>query len=156
MLVVKRTFLSFVAFMCTACNQGVERSEKMEIKQAFELCPHGADAMRELFAQAAAFAKRQEAKFVNRGAEAQAGLKSINSKVIGSTGGPLLLLTVERSGEFRISLTNAGLEQKVAMTISFLDARKQDGAVFDFVNKLKEHWTIIPVSGGVLNEPSCQ
>jgi hypothetical protein len=75
------------------------------IKQSYSLCPKTPDAGRRLYAQLREFSQRERAHFSDVGPETQEDLSKMGSSVPGQTGGDLILVTVEKPGEFRISAT---------------------------------------------------
>jgi hypothetical protein len=101
------------------------------------------------------FADQQQARFIDRGAGAQQELSAMGPDVLSNTGGSPVLLTVERPDEFRISVTNLGLSEKIALTVRSTREFGEASPVGVFMNDLGRFWTIQRVEGGVTDDPRC-
>lgn len=79
----------------------------------------------------------------------------MESDVLKNTGGQPILLTVEKTGEFRISVTNLGLKDKIALTIRSWNKTSGSSPTTDFMTDLDRLWTIQKVESSVTNDPPC-
>jgi hypothetical protein len=147
--------LAVPLFLVVACGHSEMDGGRMETKHTYSLCPKTDDARIRLYEQAKNFAAQKEARFIDRSAEAQRELSSMGSNILNRTGGNSILLTIEKPGEFRISVTNLGLRDKVALTIRALGAAGEVSAVAGFMDDLGHFWTIQTVEGSVTDDPPC-
>jgi hypothetical protein len=147
--------LAVPLILIVACGQSDKGGERMETRHNYSLCPKADDSRERFYEQVKNFAGQQEARFIDRSAEAQRELSSMRSNVLDKTGGSPILLTVEKSDEFRISVTNLGLRNKIALTIRSWGASAEVGSVVGFMDDLGRLWTIQRVEGGVTDDPPC-
>jgi hypothetical protein len=75
--------------------------------------------------------------------------------ILGSTGGDPILLTVEKTDEFRVSLTNLGLREKVALSVRYWRPGERDSRIAALIDDIGRFWSIQRVEGGVTDDPSC-
>jgi hypothetical protein len=113
----KLVLLAGPLFLTIGCGQSGKADKMLETKQTYSLCPKTVDARQRLYQQVTLFADRQKARVTDRASGAQRELSDIGSGVLKNTGGEPLLLTVEKAGEFRISVTNLGLKEKIALAV---------------------------------------
>lgn len=138
--------------LAASCDQPDKAYKGMETKRTYSLCPKAADSKQKIYEQLRSLAGEQQARFTDRSAGAESELYNMGSGVLNQTGGDPLLVTVEKPNDFRISITNLGLREKLVLTVrSWGDAKV--GA--RFVNGLDSSWTIREVEGGVTNDPPC-
>lgn len=132
-------------------------AEDTQTKQAYQLCPISIDALAKLNEIATSFAAEQQAKVYDRGAEAQRELASMDhgSDTLRSTNLPLILLTIEKPSVFRVSITNAGLQEKIAVTVRIWKETDGDSRTEALISQLGSHWSIDKAPGGILNDPPC-
>jgi hypothetical protein len=147
--------LAIPLFMVVACGQSEIDRDHMETKHTYSLCPKSEDARQRLHEQVKAFAGQQNAQIIDRSAGAQQELSNMASNVLDKTGGSSILLTVEKPDDFRISVTNLGLKEKIALTIRTWSASGEVGSVAGFMDDLGRYWTIRRVEGGVTDDPPC-
>lgn len=147
--------LAFPLSLAIACGQTNEVSDSMETKQTYSLCPKSDDARQRLYEQVRGFADQHRARFIDRGAGAQRELSQSGSDVLKRTGGEVILLMVEKSGEFRLSVTNLGLDEKIALAVRTWNAAGEDSAITSFLDDLRSFWTVQVVDGSVTNDPPC-
>lgn len=147
--------LAILLFSLAACNQSDRISISMEVKQTYSLCPKYRNVERKLYEQVKHFADQQKAKLIDRGDEAQQELSKMRSSVLTNTSRKVILLTVERPGEFRISVTNLGLNEKIALAVRHWGKVSEDNPVSELMNDLDRSWTVKRVDGNVTNEPHC-
>lgn len=147
--------LTVFLFLIVACGQSEMDSDHMETKHTYSLCPKSESARQKLREQIEVFAGQQSARITDRSAEAQRELSSMASNVLGKTGGAPILLTVEKPSEFRISVTNLGLKEKIALAIRTWSTSGEGGSIAGFMDNLGHYWTIRRVEGGVMDDPPC-
>lgn len=147
--------LAVQLFLVVACGQSDKRGVNMETVHAYSLCPKTGDARGRLSEQIKNFSGQQQARLIDRGDGAQQELSNIGSEVLSRTGGNPILLTVEKPDEFRISVTNLGLREKIALTIRLWDVRPEVSPVASLVEELGRFWTIQEVNGAVTDDPPC-
>lgn len=142
-------------FLVVACAQSNDDGHDREAKNTYSLCPKTSDSRQRLYELAEDFAGQQKARFINRGAEAQRELANLKSGVLNKTGGNPILLTVEKPGEFRISVTNLGLKEKIALSVRSWGTVDDGGALAGFMGDLGRSWMIQKVDGNVTDSPPC-
>ena len=142
-------------FLAVACDQSDKANNSMDTKQTYSLCPKTDDARQRLYENVNQFSDQQQAKVIDRGSGAQKELSDIGSNVLKNTGGDTVLLTIEKTGEFRISVTNLGLKEKLALAIRSFEGHGNNAAVDRFMSDLGRFWTIQGVDGGVTDDPPC-
>jgi hypothetical protein len=108
-----------------------------------------------LYRQVKTFADEHGARFIDRSFGAQQELSDIRSEVLSKTGGPPILLTVEKPNEYRISVTNLGLTEKIALTVRSRSEKETAGPVAKLMNSLGRYWAIQEVESSVTNDPPC-
>lgn len=153
------SLLVVLLLLAEGCSQHQEGSRPMEAKQQYSLCPMaGGDSRRHLLEVIREFAARTQARVVDRGAEAQEELAGMRTgkNVLDSSGGDLMVLTVEVPNDFRVSLSNLGLKEKVALSIRRRKEEQQDPRITALFADIERYWTIAPVEGGVTDEPRCK
>lgn len=151
----KLVVLAVLLFLIVACGQSDKRRDAMETKQTYSLCPKIDDSRQRLHEQLKDFADQQQARFIDRGAGAQRELSSMGSDVLNSTNGNPILLTVEKPNEFRISVTNLGLREKIALTVRSRGDVAEGSPIGGFMDDLGRFWAIQTVEGGVTDDPAC-
>ena len=151
----KTAALTIPLFLLAACGQSEKASNSVETKQTYSLCPKANDAAQKLYEKARSFADQQEARFIDRGAGAQRELSGMGSGVLKNTGGEVILLTIEKADEFRISVTNLGLKEKIALSVRSWGDAGENSPVTNFMDDLERFWTVERVSGSVTNDPPC-
>ena len=127
----------------------------METNKVYSLCPRSADAVPRLLKILEEFADQHGAKLINRGAEVQQELSDIKSSIQGGTGENVILVTVVRAGYFRVSVTNLGLREKVALAIRSFRLHGEEAPKNQLLSELRRYWTIQEVDGSVENDPPC-
>ena len=147
--------LSVLLLLIVACGQSDKGVDSMERKQTYSLCPRTDQSRQSLFEQVKGFADQQQARFIDRGEGAERELSSMGSDVLRKTGGSPVLLTVEKPNEFRISVTNLGLREKIALTVRSWGEIGEASPVAGFMDDLGRLWTIQRVEGGVTDDPPC-
>lgn len=147
--------VSIPLFLLCACGQSERDNDSMGTKQIYSLCPKTSDSRERLYEQVRSFADQQKAQLIDRGFEAQQELSEMKSGVLKSTGGKIILMTVDKPNKFRISVTNLGLEEKVALAVRTWAESGEDNPVAGFVNDLDRFWAIERVEGSVANDPPC-
>ena len=100
-------------------------------------------------------ADQQQAQFIDRGAGAQSELSGMTSDVLKNTTGTAILITVEKPDMFRISVTNLGLREKIALSVRSWGGVRQHLAVARFMNDLNRFWMVQEVDRSVTNDPPC-
>lgn len=151
----KAVVVAILLFLTVACGQSDEVSDNMGIRQTYSLCPKSADSRQILYELVKDFADQQKAQFIDRGAGVQRELSGMDSGVLKRTGGTPILITVEKPDEFRISLSNLGLKEKVALAIRSWGKIGKDRALTRFMKDLGHYWTVQSVDGSVTNDPPC-
>jgi len=151
----KTATIAILFFLAASCGQSNEARDSMRTKDAYSLCPMHDDSRRKLYELVRDFSNQQQARLIDRGAEAQQELFELKSKVLRDTGGEIILLTIEKPEEFRISITNLGLREKIALAIGFRGESREDSPVGGFMDDLSRFWRIERVDGGVTNDPPC-
>ena len=140
-----------------SCGQSPTDAGNAQTKRVYQLCPKSGDARARLNEIAKTYAAEQQAQVFDRGAEAQnelAGMES-GSGTLRSTNLPLVLLTIEKPGAFRISITNLGLKEKLALSVRLWNESDGDSKIGAFLNQVERFWTIKEVQGGVSDDPPC-
>jgi hypothetical protein len=152
-----REVVMLAALLCSivACGQASNSAHSMETKQTYSLCPKTEDSRQRLYDQAKDFAGQQKAQFIDRGPGVQKELTSLKSNVLNATDGNPILLTIEKPDVLRISITNLGLKEKIALAVSFSDTAVEDGPIAGFMGDLNRFWTIQKVGESVTNDPPC-
>jgi hypothetical protein len=151
----KLVALASPLFLIVGCGPSDEASKIVEKKQTYSLCPKTDDARQRLYKQVTLFADEEKARVIDRSSGAKRELSDIGSSVLNNTGGDSILLTVEKPGVFRISVTNLGLKEKIALAIRVGGQPGEDMAVNRLMRDLGRFWTIQEVVGGVTNDPPC-
>lgn len=153
--VLTSSILAFLLLAVIGCNRSNDSEDSVGTKDTYSLCPKTDDSRQGLYEIAKIFANTQKAKFIDRSAGAKQELSDIGSAVLKNTGGTPILLTIEKPGEFRISVTNLGLTNKIALTIRSWGADSEASAVSGFMKNLSLFWTIQEIEGGVTDDPPC-
>jgi hypothetical protein len=145
-----------VLFMFSAASCGSSKSDAVRevTKRAYQLCPKDEDARARLIELARAFAAQHGAQIVDRGLGAQSELAAIASDTLRSTTLPLVLVTIEKPGRFRVSITNVGLREKFALSVRLWNA-SSEYATNAFLNDVKRFWSVEEVEGGIENDQTC-
>jgi hypothetical protein len=147
--------LAVPLFSIIACGQANNSADRMETKQTYSLCPKTGDSRQRLHDQAKDFAAQQKAQFIDRSPGVQQELTSLESNVLKATGGNPVLLTVDKPGVFRVSITNLGLKEKIALAVRFSGTAVDDGPIAGFITDLGRFWTIQKAGESVTNDPPC-
>ena len=142
-------------FLAASCGQSGADKGNAETKRTYQLCPKSGDARAKLYELAKAYAAQEQARVIDRGAEVQNELASMESGVLQSTDLPVVLLTIEKPRTFRISITNLELKEKFALSIRLWKNSDGDSKSNAFLNRAERFWSIEEVQGGVLNDPPC-
>ena len=93
----------------------------METKTTYSLCPTAGDSRQRLYDEVKTFAEQQGARLIDRSSGAKQELSDLQSAVLKNTGGDPILLTIEKAGQYRVSVTNLGLKEKVALSVRSLE-----------------------------------
>jgi hypothetical protein len=152
---VKAIALAAPLLFVSACSQSDDTDKQMEAKQTYSLCPKTEDAQRRLSDLVRNFANEQGARLIDRSAGAQQELSGLESDVLDQTGGSPILITVEKAGEYRISVTNLGLREKVALSVRSLGETAPSNPVTSFIKVLRSFWTIEESEDNVTDDPPC-
>ncbi|MGB7373069.1 hypothetical protein [Pontixanthobacter sp.] len=152
---MKAIALAVPLLFISACSQFNDTDKEMEAKQTYSLCPKTEDAQRRLSDLVRSFANEQDARLIDRSAGAQRELSGLDSDVLNQTGGSPILITVEKAGEYRISVTNLGLREKVALSVRSLGETAPDNPVASFMEVLSHFWTIEESEDNVTDDPPC-
>lgn len=156
MRAIGKTAAIAISFSLVAsCGQSDKAEVSMRTKDTYSLCPIRENSRQMLYELARDFANRQQVRLVDRGAGAQEELSGMNSNVLRNTGGEVILLTIEKPEKFRISITNLGLREKLALAIGFWGDNGEASPVRGFMDDLSRFWRIERVDGGVTNDPPC-
>jgi hypothetical protein len=150
--------IPFVVALITlaGCNQSQQNPPDMATKQTYSLCPKSDESRPRLREALRDFAAQNQARFIDRSAEAQNELSTMQSSkgALESTGGDLIILSVEKQNDFRVSLSNLGLREKVALSVRYW-GKQQEGRVTALLADLERSWVIQRVEGGVADAPPC-
>lgn len=147
--------LAMQLLLLVACGQSDRGDGAVEIVHAYSLCPKTGDARERLSEQVKNFSGEQDARLTDRGGGAQQELSNMGSAVLNRTGGAPILLTVEKPDKFRVSVTNLGLREKVALTIRLWNVQPEASPVSGLIDELSRYWTIQEVEGAVTDDPPC-
>lgn len=140
----------------TSCDQLGVGPAKMENRQSYSLCPFISDATPRLYNLMQSFANRNRAQFSDRGSDAQKEISALSrgSDILARTGGEPILLTVEKRGRFRVSLTNLGLREKYALSVRYSSAEDKN-SVIPLLRSMEDIVKITSVQDGVTDRPPC-
>lgn len=127
----------------------------METKTTYSLCPTAGDSRQRLYDEVKTFAEQQGARLIDRSSGAKQELSDLQSGVLKNTGGDPILLTVEKAGQYRVSVTNLGLKEKVALSVRSLGEASSMEPISAFIDSLGRYWAIKEVGGSVQNDPPC-
>ena len=142
-------------FLIFGCGQSDKPSAFMEKKNTYSLCPKTGDARQRLIRQIGLFADQQKAQIIDRSSEVQQELYDLRSDVLNKTGGQPILITVKKAGEFRVSVTNLGLKEKMVLSVTRMGEPGSDIAIDGLIHEFGPFWTMEEVDGGITNDPSC-
>lgn len=146
----------FLLLSVASCGQSDNAILNMSTKTDYSLCPKSESSRSDLFELMRDFANQHEARIVDRGAEAQRELSGMSrGNALASTGGDLIMLTVEKPNEFRISLSNLGLREKIGLTIRYWAGSEGDSRVKALMDDIERFWSIEAEEGGTMNDPPC-
>lgn len=154
---MKMPFSVALLLAVIACDQSQESMPNMETKQTYSLCPIRAGSRPRLHTLVEEFANKYQARIIDRSAEAQgelAGMKK-GADILDHSAEDLIMLTVEIPNDLRVSLSNLGLREKVALTVRHSKAGVQDVRVAALLANIGRFWRAQPVEGGVLDDPPC-
>jgi hypothetical protein len=151
----KAAVLAVLLLFAVACSQSKTDGDRMGTKQTYSLCPKAPDARQRLQAQVEAFARQHSAQVFDRSAGVQQELSSIDSSVLEKTGGTSILVTIEKPDEFRISVTNLGLREKVALTIRTWRTSIESESFASFMDEIGHYWVIRTAEDGITDDPPC-
>ena len=143
-------------FSLCGCGRSENVPNSLEpTNRVYSLCPKRDDARQRLLEAVRDFAERRNAQLIDRSAGAHRELSGLESKVLENTGGEPVLLTVTKPTEFRVSVTNLGLSDKMALAVRV--SRKIDGSALlvDLMDGLSPYWDIQTTEGSVGNDPPC-
>jgi hypothetical protein len=144
-----------IPLILSACSQSDDTDKGMEAKQTYSLCPKTGDAQSRLDNLVRRFADEQGARLIDRSVGAKEELSSLNSNVLSQTGGNPILITAEKTGEYRISVTNLGLREKVVLSVRSLGGNTSDNPVTSLIEDLSGFWSIEESEENVTNAPPC-
>jgi hypothetical protein len=150
-----RNIVIVVAFLAlAACDQLKEGPHRME---TYSLCPRGNESRSRLRELVLNFAVLNQAKFTDRGAESQGELSAMQGSkgALNSTGGTLIVLAVEKPNDFRVSLSNLGLRDKVSMGVRYWNSGPGNVRIAKLLTEIEHSWVIQRVEGGVSDDPPC-
>jgi hypothetical protein len=152
-----RCTLFLVALLVVAaCDRTHAGSPEIQSKQEYSLCPKNKESRPRLLQIFKEFAANNDATITDRGAEAQLELSGMENKgALRSTGGDLVVLTVEKPNDLRISLSNLGLLEKFAMAVRGQKAGQQDRRVSALMAAIDQSWIVQRLDDGVGNDPPC-
>lgn len=146
---------ALIVAAAASCDQSTTGADDLGSISKYQLCPKVGDARTGLDKIAKSFAAKQRARVFERGAEAQRELAGMESRVLETTGLPLVLLTIEKPEHFRISITNAGLKEKFALSVRQWNVDETERETQAFLNEVGRFWSIEEVRGGVTDDPPC-
>lgn len=151
------TFTVLILVLISCDRNGNHGDVIMQNKFSFSLCPKRGSSRDQLYDIVINFAKQENARVVDRGTEAQAELSGVHKgkDVLSSTGGDLMLLTIEKPNEFRISLTNLELNEKFALTVKYFGRSEGGNRVESLLDDIERSWDVRGVEGGITNDPPC-
>jgi hypothetical protein len=151
-LVQKITMLaSFILGAMVWCSAA--RSETIT---QYSLCPKSISARAALPGLASNFAEANGATFSDVGPIRERQLVSGGGRnLLSATGGPLVVIVVEKRGKFRLSLGNLGLREKFGIGVEVSAEGVEEGVLARFFSELSFGWTVERVDGGITNDPPC-
>lgn len=147
--------LTILLIFIAACEESDQAREDMVTKQTYRLCPKFSDSRQTIHHQLLSFAREQRARLIDRSGGAKQELTELGSNVLNKTGGNPILVTIEKPGEYRISITNLGLKEKIALTVRSSGETDAGGSVASLIEELGRSWTIQEVEDAVTNDPPC-
>jgi len=148
--------LATQVLLLVACGQSGSVSDEVEtVVRRYSLCPKTDDARERLSEQLKSFSREQQARLIDRSDGVQQELSDIKSAVLSRTGSTPMLVTVEKPGEFRISVTNLGLKEKYGLATRVWEGVRDAGPTSGFLEEVSRSWTIQEVMGGVTDDPPC-
>jgi hypothetical protein len=140
-----------------ACDQSRKEPAPVETKQTYSLCPRSAESRSKLLETMQIFASENRARVSDRGSEAQQELSGMQNKgALISTGGDLVLFTVDKPNAFRVSVSNLGLKEKFSLGVLSRKVDHQDFRITNLMSAIEIYWTVQRSDGGVGNDPPCQ
>jgi hypothetical protein len=149
-----RSAVFAVILLTVACSQA-DKVEHVEAKRTYSLCPRAENARQDLYERLKDFADRHHATVIDRSIGVKRELIAIESSILKNTNGDPILLTVERPGEYRISVTNLGLREKLALSVRMSVVDQKSSSLAGFVESLTDSWDVKEVSGSVADDPPC-
>ena len=155
-----RTTVAVLAVLLSAligCAESDGADGSMETSQQYSLCPKGNDSRQRLDELFRRFARQENARLSDRGAQAQQELAAMETGagVLHDTGGELAVIRVYKPNYYSISASNLGLKEKFGLAVRFSREAGDTSAVNEFMDELSRFWTIQRVEGGVNDDPSC-
>jgi hypothetical protein len=153
---VTETVLVTLLFLIAACGQGGGRNDA-ETKYIYQLCPKSEASRQELSSLMKSFARRNGAQIFDRASESQNEIAEMDNgaDILESTGGNLILLTLEKPDVYIISTTNLRLKEKVVLTVTYLRDSSSETEVQELLKEIEGSWNVQRVAGGVTNDPAC-
>lgn len=154
--VFRMVSLVVIIVASASCERSQKNDNSQGIRTDYSLCPKSLNAKNEIGILAQKFATENSAQLFNRSIAAQSELSQMTNgeKIIISSGGKIILITIEKPNEFRISLANTGLKEKLGMSIRHWGESK-DNRLTDWVANVGRFWEIERVNGGVEDSPPC-
>jgi hypothetical protein len=152
---IKLLMLTASLLTVAGCGRSDSVDKSVGTRQAFSLCAKSESSREILHGQLKSFADAHQARLIDRGAAAQAELSSMEAHVLSDTGGKVLLVTIEDPDRFRVSVTNLGLKEKMALTVRSMGVADQIGPESALMDELSRFWSIQKVEGGVTDDPPC-
>jgi hypothetical protein len=150
---IHKVTLSALVFLAAFACSPVSKSETVA---KYSLCPKSKSARDTLPGLARSFAKAQGATFSDVGPIRERELMSGGGRgVLSETGGPLVVIVVEKKGDFRFSLGNLGLREKFGIGVRVSAEGVEESALAGFFSELSLEWTVQKVDGGITNDPPC-
>ena len=158
---MKPTFFRLAIILLMPLLAGLAYCEQRKIetqstKHTYSLCPKSDDARARSLVLIKDFSHEKSAELVDRSAGATRELSALAAQVLADTGGDLVLVTVTKPNEFRVSFTNLGLREKFVLSVRYWKAWEQDGSVSTLLGDLESYWTFQTLEGkGIEDDPPC-
>ena len=158
---MKPTFFRLAIILLMPLLAGLAYCEQRKIetqstKHTYSLCPKSDDARARSLVLIKDFSHEKSAELVDRGADATRELAVAASRILEDTGGDLVLVSVAKPNEFRVSFTNLGLRDKFVLSVRYWKAWEQDGSVSTLLGDLESYWTFQTLEGkGIEDDPPC-
>jgi hypothetical protein len=130
---------------------------ELKMREEYIVCLSSTDESTDFKEYLTLFAHREDLDIFDRSNEAERELEGLEHArdVLDSTEGPLILMTVERTNSFRISITNAGLGKNINLTFRY-NPESRPPEASEVLRFAMQKYSVSPADADNSSSPSCE